>query len=339
MKIWLKIVFVSTLFNPIWAQIGGRTLFEFLDISANPRTMGLGGANVSLSHGDVNMFLNNPALLDSSMVKVASLNYSPFFGRTPHFLLTYAHDFGGKIGTIGAGLQYIRYGKIQETDEAGNVIGEFLASDYAFTFGKAFQSQNFQFGANVKFVGSQIASYNAFGIATDLGVSFKHPQKDLQIGLVIANLGWAFKKYLPNYPLKMPFDVRLGVSFKPYKMPFRFSVTAYHLYRWNISYNDPAFATTTDPFTGQTQTKKISFANNLFRHFVFGTEVILHKNFHLRLGYNHLRNQELKFREITALAGFSGGLAFRVKGYEVAFTRAGFARRGLTCLAISKSFE
>ncbi len=339
----LKIGFTTWLIlfalHPLSAQIGGRNSFEFLDISANPRTMGLGGANVSLAQEDVNMFLNNPAVLDSSMAGIASLNYSPFFGRTPHFLLTYAHNFEGKIGLLAAGLQYIRYGKIQETDEVGNIIGEFLAADYALTIGKSFRADNFRFGVNLKLVGSQIASYNAFGVATDLGVSFKHPENDFRAGLIITNLGGVFKKYLPNYPLRMPFDARLGVSFKPYKMPFRFSVTAYHLYRWDIAYNDPAFATTTDPFTGQTQTKKISFANNLFRHFVFGTEIIFHKNFHLRLGYNHLRNQELKFKEITALAGFSGGLAFRVKGYEVAFTRAGFARKGLTCLAISKNLK
>lgn len=321
------------------AQIGGRNSYEFLNLSANPRTMALGGINTSLGQADANMFLNNPAVLDTTMAGWASLNYSSFFGNIPHFLLSYAHDFGGNIGTIGAGLQYIRYGNIQETDEAGNVIGEFVAADYALTLGKMWQSGNFRLGSNLKLIASNIASYSAFAIATDLGGTFKHPEKDLQIGLVLANVGFSLKNYFSGQNLRLPFDARLGISFKPRYMPVRFSVTAHHLQRWDIAYNDPATATTFDPFTGQTQTRKISFADKLFRHFIFGSEILIHKNFHLRFGYNHLRNRELRFSDATALAGFSGGLAFRVKGYELSYTRAGFAAGGRSFLVLSKNIN
>jgi len=326
-------------FAASFGQIGGRNSYEFLNLSANPRTMALGGINTSLGQADANMFLNNPAVLDTSMAGWASFNYSSFFGNIPHFLLTYAHNFGGNIGTVGAGLQYIRYGNIQETDEAGNVIGEFLASDYALTLGKTWQSGNFRFGSNLKLIASNIASYSAFAIATDLGGFFKHPEKDLQIGLVLANVGFSIKNYFSGQNLRLPFDARLGVSFKPRHMPLRFSFTAHHLKRWDIAYNDPAFASTLDPFTGQVQTRKISFADKLFRHFVFGSEILIHKNFHLRFGYNHLRNRELRFTDATALSGFSGGLAFRVKGYEFAFTRAGFAAGGRSFFVLSKNLN
>lgn len=320
-----------------FAQIGGRNSYEFLNLSANPRTMALGGINVSLGQADANMFLNNPAVLDTTMAGWASLNYSSFFGNIPHFLLSYAHNFGGSVGVVGAGLQYIRYGNIQETDEAGNVVGEFVAADYALTLGKTWQSGNFRFASNLKLVASNIASYSAFALATDLGGCFKHPEKDLQIGLVLANVGFSLKNYFSGQNLQLPFDARLGISFKPQYMPVRFSVTAHHLQRWDIAYNDPAFANTPDPFTGQVQTRKITFADKLFRHFVFGAEILVHKNFHLRVGYNHLRNRELRFTEATALAGFSGGLAFRVKGYEFAYTRAGFAAGGRSFLVLSKN--
>jgi len=340
--LFLKILFLAVCYASAFvsfAQIGGRNSYEFLNLSANPRTMALGGINVSLGQNDANMFLNNPAVLDSSMAGWASLNYNPFFGKIPHFLLTYAHDFGGNIGLVGAGLQYIRYGTIQETDEAGKIIGEFVAADYALTLGKTWHSGNFRFGSNAKIIASNIASYSAFALATDLGGVFKHPEKDLQIGLTLTNVGFSIKNYFSGQNLNLPFDARLGVSFKPRYMPARFSITAHHLYRWDIAYNDPAFATTLDPFTGQSQTKKISFADKLFRHFVFGTELLLHKNFHIRLGYNHLRSKELRFSEATALAGFSGGLAFRVKGYEFAYTRAGFAAGGRSFLVLSKNIN
>jgi hypothetical protein len=337
-KFLLLLVFTGWVCE-LQAQIGGRNSYEFLNLSANPRTMALGGINTSLGQADANMFLNNPAALDTNMAGWASLNYSSFFGNIPHFLLSYAHDFGGNIGTLGAGLQYIRYGNIQETDEAGNVIGEFVAADYALTLGKTWQSGNFRLGSNLKLIASNIASYSAFAIATDLGGTFKHPEKDLQIGLMLANVGFSLKNYFSGQKLRLPFDARLGISFKPRYMPVRFSVTAHHLQRWDIAYNDPATATTFDPFTGQTQTRKISFADKLFRHFIFGSEILIHKNFHLRFGYNHLRNRELRFSDATTLAGFSGGLAFRVKGYEIAYTRAGFAAGGRSFLVLSKNIN
>ncbi|MDX1904109.1 MAG: type IX secretion system protein PorQ [Thermonemataceae bacterium] len=325
---------------PIRAQInGGNSSFEFLRLSANPRTNALGGLNNSLGQGDVNMFFNNPALLDSSMNEVASLNFSSFYANIPHFLLSYAYDFGGKVGQIGMGVQYIRYGKIQETDEAGNVMGDFMAADYAIIAGKSFKANNFQIGLNLKFIASQLASYSAFALATDLGASFKHPDKDLSIGLSLHNIGFPIKSFLSENAANLPFDARIGVSFKPQYMPLRFSATAHHLYKWDIGYNDPTFANSTDPFTGEEQSKKISFADNLFRHFVFGTELLIHKNFHLLFGYNHLRNRELKYTEAANMAGFSGGVSFKVKGWEFAYTRASFNGKARSFLALSKNIK
>jgi hypothetical protein len=324
----------------VFGQVGGRNSFEFLNLSANPRTMALGGMNTSLGQADANMFLNNPASIeDSTMAGHATFNYSSFYTGIPHFLMTYAHNFGGNVGTLGMGLQYIRYGTMQETDEAGNVIGEFNAADYAFTVGKTWSSGNFRVGINTKIIGSNIASYSAFGLAADLGGMFVHPEKDLQVGLVMSNLGFTLKNYLSQNNLKMPFDVRLGVSFKPKYMPVRFSITGHHLYRWDIAYNDPAFSNIVDPFTGQTQTKKVSFLDNFFRHLTFGSELILSKNFHLRFGYNHLRNRELRFEEAVRLAGFSAGFSLKVRGWEFAYSRASFNGGARSFLALSKNIQ
>jgi len=338
----LRFLVIILFFFPFLAiaQInGGNFSFEFLRLSANPRSNALGGIQNSLGQGDVNVFLSNPAMLDSSMTNTASLNFGSFYTNIPHFLVTYAADFGGKVGQVAMGIQYIRYGKLSETDEAGNVIGDFMAADYAIVAGKSFKANNFRIGLNVKLIASQMASYNAFAFATDLGASFQHPEKDLSVGVSLHNIGFPIKSFVSEQTATLPFDARIGISFKPLHMPLRFSATAHHLYQWDIAYNDPAFATSTDPFTGEQESKKVSFADNLFRHFVFGTELLVHKNFHLLFGYNHLRNRELRYTEATKMAGFSGGFSFKVKGWEFSYTRASFSGKARSFLALSKNIS
>jgi hypothetical protein len=319
-----------------WGQIGGKTSFNFLTLSPNTRTAGLGGLNVSLTQNDVNSFLNNPALLDSSLNYNAALNYTSFYTGIPHTSLVYAHPFG-HLGTLGMGLQYINYGTIQETDDAGNVLGTFSVNEFALSATKSVQSNNFRAGATLKFVGSQMGSYNAFAFSMDIGGAFIHPIQDLVIGLALKNIGFPLKSYTQNQKIKLPFDAQLGVSFKPQFMPFRFSLTAHHLYEWDISYNDPNIFSL-DPLSGTKTQESVSFGDNLFRHFVLGTELILHKNFQLRFGYNRLTNRELRIKDTNSWAGVSAGLAFKVKSFEFAYTRASYhVAGGRNYISISKN--
>jgi hypothetical protein len=52
-----------------------------------------------------------------------------------------------------------------------------------------------------------------------------------------------------------------------------------------------AFNTVIDQ-NGNQVVERVGFADKLFRHFVFGTEILLSKAFQVQLGYNHLTRQE-----------------------------------------------
>lgn len=313
----LLLLFLS---SQTFAQIGGRNSFEFLKLPTSAKQFALGGVNASLNQNDVNTFFQNPALIADTLSKQASFTYSPFYADINYTTLAYAHKFK-KIGTLAFGLQYMAYGKMDETDASGAVLGEFNAGDLALTVGKSFKSGNFTFGANLKFINSSIASYSSSALAIDLGGTFQHPKQDFTLGLVIKNLGFTFSNYVDDNSVNMPFDVQLGASYKPEFMPFRFSLTLHQLYQFDIVYLDPALSTSLNSSGLGEETQSKTFFDKVFRHVVFGGELLLAKGFTMNLGYNHLINRELRLDDISSFAGFSFGFGLKVKAFEFEFGR------------------
>jgi hypothetical protein len=301
------------------AQLGGRTSFGFLRVPAHARAAALGGINVSLADRDVNMGVNNPALLDSGMHNLLAFNFVPYYADISYGSLSYARHLG-RTGIWGVGMQYMNYGNIPLTDEAGNELGTFRASDFAFTLTKSHKKGNFTLGAGLKMVGSSIETYSAYALLADVGVVFKHPANDWTIAWAAKNFGVRLGNYTPWDQPDLPFDVQIGTSFKPKFMPVRFSITAHHLQRFDIAYQDPNRKGTLDA-NGNEIKEEIGFADKLARHFVIGTELLLHRNVHLRAGYNHLINRELSLENASGGAGFSFGAMVRAKAFEVAFSR------------------
>ena len=50
--------------------------------------------------------------------------------------------------------------------------------------------------------------------------------------------------------------------------------------------------------------------------------MIIHENFQLRIGYNHLLRQELKLETASGGAGFSFGFMLKIKKFEFSYGRA-----------------
>jgi len=118
----------------------------------------------------------------------------------------------------------------------------------------------------------------------------------------------------------LPFDLQLGFSKKLEHLPFRFSIIGHHLQEPYIRYDDPETDITTGIFGDQTF--KSSFSKNIdnfFRHIIFNGEFLIGKNenVRLRVGYDHLRNQELKTQTFTTLGGFSFGAGFNIKKIKI----------------------
>ncbi|GAB3521849.1 hypothetical protein GCM10027442_46500 [Emticicia fontis] len=303
-------------------EVNGQNSFSFLTLSNNARLNALGGVNASLFDKDINLHTANPALLDSSQRGQLGINYSPYLAQSNFFVLNYAPNFknAAEQSQWGISLQNLNYGTFQGTDAVGNPTGEFSANDFSLGITHARRINYISFGITAKLVGSILESYNSIAILTDWGGTFKHPKYDLNFGIVAKNIGFVVKSY-GNIKPDIPFDLQIGASFKPAHMPVRFSITAHHLYAFDIAYNDPALNYTFDS-QGNKVRKEISAANKVLSHFVVGTEILIHKNFHLLAGYNQLRHQELTVSSLGGAGGFSFGANLRIKQFGFSFSRS-----------------
>ncbi len=333
-KVQLFFLWIFFLFqNWAVAQIGGQDSFAFLNVPSDARLTALGGINISAEPSDVNSIFSNPALVDSSAERRLSFNFTPFYAgiSNTNLAFLYGKKWGGNLGF---GVQYLSYGKFDGYDISANSTGEFSASDFALMGSYSYEFKPFRAGVNLKIVGSSLGDYSAGGIFFDFGGAFIHPKKELRIGLVIKNLGFAFTNYTPNSEFSMPLDVQAGFTYKFDKMPLRLSVTAHQIQGGDISFDNPNRQGTLDAFGNEIK-EEISKADRFSRHFVLAGELIFHPRFNLRFGYNFLTRKELVLTDRPALVGFSFGGMLKVKNTEIAIARSiRNIAGGYTCFSV-----
>lgn len=301
-------------------QLGGSETFNFLRLPQGTRAAALGGTNVAAETKDATMFLQNPALMHEGNAKLLALNYAGYYAGISYLTSTFAFNHA-KTGQWAAGIQYLNYGTMDSYDAAGNSLGTFSAQDYALTAAYSKQIRVFRLGASAKFVSSAIGAYNNMGLLFDIGGVFIHPKQDFRVGLTIKNVGFAFSNYTNTSNFTLPFDVQLGATFKPKKMPFRFSLTMHHLYPTDITYDDPNQSSNQVDASGNPIKNEVSFFDSFSRRFVIGGELIIHKNFQIRGGYNFITRRELGISEQSkGLTGLSLGAMLQVKGFEFGYT-------------------
>jgi len=174
----------------------------------------------------------------------------------------------------------------------------------------------------------------------DLGGTFTHPEKNITIGLAIKNAGIILSNFSPSSESTTPFDIQMGISFKPEHMPTRFTITTHHLHQFDISFFDPESNVQLDASGNEVEADEPGLGDKIMRHFIVGTEFIFSDNFQLRAGYNVLRRKELRLENVSGGAGFSIGAMIRVKKIEFAFTRAFYhTAGGITSLGISSNLK
>ena len=311
----------------ITAQIGGENTYEFLNLSTSARATALGGTQIAIQDNDASLALQNPALYNEQMHNYLSFGTVAYFAGINHGHVAYSRHVDS-IASFGIAAQYVSYGQFRHTDERGQDLGTFSGSEVAINFGGARKYKRFSYGANLKMIASSLESYSSYGMAADLGASYFDEEKNLTFGLVVKNIGSQLSTYADTKE-NMPFDVQFGVSKRLEHLPFRFSVIAHHLHRWDIRYNDQN-AQSVSIFEDPKTKEKNYFSDKLFRHLNFNGELYLGKALTARVGYNHLRRQELSLAMRRTLGGFSFGLGLQIKRFQLNYGSAIYHAAGGT---------
>jgi len=319
-----RICIASFLFLPVLlsAQTGGDNVYEFLNLTHSGLVSSLGGANVSLNSGNLNLSWHNPALLDSGMSDVAALNYVNYFAGVNYGSALYSRTCEG-AGNFAAGLTYLNYGSFTQADPSGIITGNFYASEYAFSliWSRTIDTL-FSIGINLKPVLSHLERYTSAGIAIDLGGSYRSRSGMFSAGFVIRNAGLQITRYAGEERQKLPFELQAGISQKLAHAPFRFSLTIRHLEKFDLTHDY------TDTIETADYSRTSEFLEDLMRHAVIGVEILPHRNFYVSAGYNYQRRRELSIDSRGSAAGFSWGFGISTTFLCIEFGRAAYHMAG-----------
>lgn len=289
----------------------GSTAYNFLNITSSSKVYGLGGVNISLVDDDLGIVDQNPALLGGEMDNQILLDYMHYLGGSNFAGLRYARQ-AGDHGAWSAAIRYFGYGSMKETLPDGSAIGTFSPKDLSFSGAYSHDiTERLRGGIDLKMIYSSYADYTAFAISTDLGINYYDSDRDLSLSAVVANLGGQVKRFNDSYD-RLPFDIRLGWSQSFGSFPVRFSITAWNLTKWHLPFTE-----TGDGSDSAEPKIKDSFSSNLFRHLVFGADLISNPNFYLGIGYNYKTRTDMSTYSRSFLSGFSLAGGIRVKSFNV----------------------
>ena len=330
-----KIVLFISVFIALkgFSQIGGTRTYRFLDIPMTARAAALGGNSMSIWGDDINLMQSNPGLLNPSMTKQVAFNYCNYVGDLNFYSVAYAHSLK-EYGTAAISVQTFNYGKFQGYDELGQKTNIFKANDNCINlnYAKPFADSMFNVGVALKTIISQYDVYRSFGNAIDFGVTF-HNKKELTISLLVKNVGFIWKSYSNNGAKEsLPQTVQLGISKKVAKAPFRLFLVYDQLLKWNLDYVSPVDTSgkysslnSSDKSADSTSFQRFKVkagkvADDFMRHIVIGTEIVLSKNFNLRIAYNYRRQKEMTLPERRGANGLSFGFGFKVKRFGLSYS-------------------
>jgi hypothetical protein len=312
------------------AQRGGESVYSFLQLTNAARVSALGGENVSLSDGDINLVFHNPALLNSRMDQHMNLNYVNYFAGVNYGYASYAFNRTG-IGTFAGGIHYVDYGSFDRIDEYGISDGSFRASEYALNlvYARSLIDSVLTVGVNVKPLFSIYEQYTSLGLVADVGLLYTNFSSNTSVGLAIKNFGVQIVSFSGTRE-RVPFEIQAGLTQGLAHAPFRFNIQLQHLERWDLTYDKPDDSSIL--FGGETEvTNRFDLlGDQLMRHVVVGVELLFGENFHFDLGYNYKRRQEMKMENLPGMVGFSWGFGFRMSKFHMAYGRSSYHLAGGT---------
>ena len=129
MKLYIVILFlILSPFLTINAQVGGESVYQFLNISTSARQIALGGEVLTLEN-DINQPMWNPAVINNNLDAKLSVNYASYLAGINIGSISYARKISRRIGTVHGSITYLDYGSLIGADINGVETGSFKAND------------------------------------------------------------------------------------------------------------------------------------------------------------------------------------------------------------------
>lgn len=301
--------------------------FNTLRLPASSHAAALGGQNVTLIEDEPTAGWYNPALYANVSDLSAGLDFMTYAAGSTWMGAHFVKAFGERH-TMAVGVQYMNYGKMDETDEAGNTLGQFSAKDIVIGAGYSYLlSDRWTGGANLKMIVSNLADYTALAAAIDVGVNYYDDENDLSVSASLQNIGTQLKAYHDGQRTHLPFTLALGFSKGMAHLPVRFHVTMTDVTRWKSSYY------VLPENKDKDKSDKVGFGKIALNHFVLGLDILPTDYLYLSVGYNFRRAYELKASGSSHLAGLSAGAGVNVKHFKFGVSYAKYHQASNSIMA------
>jgi hypothetical protein len=277
----------------------GTNAFSFLKIGVGARSLGLGGAFVSVAE-DASALYWNPAGIAQLEDKQITLSYV-------NYLLDIHSGFVGFVLPrsdgirLGAAVDYFSYGEFQKTtveDPTGSQLGTFGAMDIAISFTAAYpMPSGLLLGGTAKIIYSKIEDYASDAYALDLGGLYLLADGRTRLGASIQNLGFQRSGYASDHRDGLAAVFRAGASHRLAGLPLLLSVDMYKPMDHHFNVN-------------------------------VGGELQPAETFFLRLGWSSLGLDQQVGTDRDDLAGFSGGVGVKWQQYGLDYAYSSMAELG-----------
>ncbi len=301
--------------------------FNTLRLPASSHAAALGGQNVTLIEDEPTAGWYNPALYANVSDLSAGLDFMTYAAGSTWMGAHFVKAFGERH-TMAVGAQYMNYGKMDETDETGNTLGQFSAKDIVIGAGYSYLlSDRWTGGANLKMMVSNLADYTALAAAIDVGVNYYDDENDLSVSASLQNIGTQLKAYHDGQRTHLPFTLALGFSKGMAHLPVRFHVTMTDVTRWKSSYY------VLPENKDKDKSDKVGFGKIALNHFVLGLDILPTDYLYLSVGYNFRRAYELKASGSSHLAGLSAGAGVNVKHFKFGVSYAKYHQASNSIMA------
>lgn len=301
--------------------------FNTLRLPASSHAAALGGQNVTLIEDEPTAGWYNPALYANVSDLSAGLDFMTYAAGSTWMGAHFVKAFGERH-TMAVGAQYMNYGKMDETDEAGNTLGQFSAKDIVIGAGYSYLlSDRWTGGANLKMMVSNLADYTALAATVDVGVNYYDDENDLSVSASLQNIGTQLKAYHDGQRTHLPFTLALGFSKGMAHLPVRFHVTMTDVTRWKSSYY------VLPENKDKDKSDKVGFGKKALNHFVLGLDILPTDYLYLSVGYNFRRAYELKASGSSHLAGLSAGAGVNVKHFKFGVSYAKYHQASNSIMA------
>ena len=317
--------------------VGGNSAFSFINQSNTAQISALGGVNISNIGNDVGLSFSNPALLRNEMHQQLNTSFNNFLAGIKNYSLTTGFHLAKANTNLGIGINYFNYGTIPQTDAIGNIYGTFNPSDYVVQLmtSKKYK-ERFWLGSTLKFISSSYGPYKSNGVAVDVGVTYFDTTNQLQISVLVKNMGTQLKTYNnSDKKEELPFDIQFGITKRLAKAPIQFSFTAQHLQQLSINYNDSIFNVSEG-----NDAPKNDIASKALSHVILASQFFIGDRLEVTAAYNFLRSRDLNAYNVSnSLNGFTMGVGVKLKKLQIRYGTGLYQRNMFHQISLSFSWK